>query len=108
MGDETWIGELEKNVDDDSEHLINLSWSIESVSLVIDGGACSTDIKHCQLQASRPRGDSQFLNSNGPLQIGGLYFGKDRLSYLSAKLGLNRHEMPVGVGFVGCMKKLTT
>ena len=52
FGDETWIGELEENVADDREHLVNLRWSNESVSLVIDGGACSNDIKHCQLQVS--------------------------------------------------------
>jgi len=107
FGDETWIGELEKNVADDNEHLVQLRWSNESVSLIIDGGACSNDIRHCQLQASRPGGDSQFLNSNGPLQVGGLYFGEDRLRDLAAKLGLSRHKMPVGTGFAGCMKNLS-
>lgn len=107
FGDETWIGELEKDVADDHEHLVNVKWSNESVSMEIDGGACSNDIRHCQLQASRPGGNSQFLNSNGPLQIGGLYFGEDRLRDLSAKLGLSRHKMPVGTGFAGCIKNLT-
>jgi len=107
FGDETFVGELEKNVADDREHLVNLRWSNDSVSLIIDGGACSNDIRHCQLQGNRPRGNSQFLNSNGPLQIGGLYFGEDRLRDLSAKLGLSRHKMPLGTGFAGCMKNLT-
>jgi len=107
FGDETWIGELEKNVADDREHLVDLKWSNDSVSLVIDGGACSNDIRHCSLQANRPGGNSQYLNSNGPLQIGGLYFGEDRLRDLSAKLGVSRHKMPVGTGFAGCIKNLT-
>ena len=59
------------------------------------------------MQANRPGGNSQFLNSNGPLQIGGLYFGEDRLRDLSAKLGLSRHKMPLGTGFAGCIKNLT-
>ena len=66
------------------------------------------------------------MNSNGPLQVGGLYFGHDRISALAKGkcLGLNSltdpdHvtlfagldvdplKLPDGVGFAGCMKNLT-
>lgn len=86
-------------------------WSNESVSLLLDppevaGIHCSVDIRQCQLQAGRLSGDEQF-NSNGPLQVGGIYFGAERLRDLATSLGLQRHELPLGEGFAGCIKNLT-
>lgn len=64
------------------------------------------------------------MNSNGPLQVGGLYFGHDRiadlakgdkafsasrtlLKYFISGLGKPVEQLPYGVGFAGCMKNLT-
>ena len=58
------------------------------------------------IQASRPRGKAQFFNSNGPLQVGGLYFGADRLRDLAFELGVARETLPVGESFAGCMRDM--
>jgi len=113
LGSQTFEDGLDKGVADDQEHYVIVRWSNESVSLLLDppevpGGLhCATDIRQCQLQSGRPRGNKQFLNSNGPLQVGGLYFGADRLGDLAANLGLQRHELPSGESFAGCIKNLT-
>ena len=82
FGSDVWRGELDKNVNDENEHSVNVRWSNETVLMTIDGGACS-EFRQCNLQAPRPGGRSQYLNSNGPLQVGGLYFGHDRIPDLA-------------------------
>ncbi len=37
------------------EHLVVMTWSNSSVSLILDDGACSPEIRNCQIQVSRPR-----------------------------------------------------
>ena len=46
------------------------------------------------------------MNSNGPLQVGGLYFGKDRLRDLAAELKVARETLPAGDSFAGCLRDL--
>ena len=50
FGSDIWRGELKKNVADDNDHTVEISWSNTTVSMTIDGGACiDTD---CTLQVS--------------------------------------------------------
>ena len=49
FGSDIWRGELKKDVADDNEHIVNIKWSNETVSMTIDGGACS-EFSHCNLQ----------------------------------------------------------
>merc|ERR1719427_2571710 len=100
FGSDIWRGELKKKLDDDNDHTVNIKWSNETVSMTIDGGACS-EFSHCNLQADRPHGRSQFMNSNGPLQVGGLYFGHGRISDLARGLGVDPLKLPDGEGFAG-------
>merc|ERR1719471_437000 len=106
FGSGVWRGELEKNVNDEHEHSVNVRWSNETILMTIDGGACA-DFRQCNLQARRPQGPSQYLNSNGPLQVGGLYFGHDRIQDLANGLGIEKLKLPHGDGFAGCIKNLT-
>ena len=70
LGEQTWLGSLDKDLSDNQEHSILVRWSNESVNLEIDEGACSGNIKQCQLAAEAPQGKgADFLNSNGPLQV---------------------------------------
>ena len=46
------------------------------------------------------------MNSNGPLQVGGLYFGKDRLRDLAAELKVARETLPAGDSFAACLRDL--
>ena len=70
LGEQTWLGALDKNLSDNQEHSILVRWSFESVHLEIDEGACGGNIKQCQLTAQAPQGKSaNYLNSNGPLQV---------------------------------------
>ena len=74
LGEQTWLGSLDKDLSDNQEHSILVRWSNESVNLEIDEGACSGNIKQCQLAAEAPQGKgADFLNSNGPLQVNNEY-----------------------------------
>ena len=88
------------------EHSVEFSWSNSTVNLILDNGDCLPSIGDCQLLASRPRGGAQYMNSNGPLQVGGLYFGKDRLRDLAAELRVARDTLPAGDSFAGCLRDL--
>ena len=70
LGQQTWLGSLDKDLSDNQEHSILVRWSNESVLLEIDEGACGGNIKQCQLAAETPQGKgANFLNSNQPLQV---------------------------------------
>jgi hypothetical protein len=47
------------------------------------------------------------LSIPAPLEVGGLYFGHDRVSDLARGLGIDKLKLPYGDGFAGCMKNLT-
>ena len=49
FGSGVWRGELEKNVNDEHEHSVNVRWSNETILMTIDGGACA-DFRQCNLQ----------------------------------------------------------
>ena len=106
FGSAVWRGELDKNVYDEHEHTVNVMWSNQTIKMTIDDGVC-TDFRQCNLQSRRPQGQSHYMNSNGPLQVGGLYFGHDRVSDLARGLGIDKLKLPYGDGFAGCMKNLT-
>merc|ERR1719342_1618590 len=106
FGSEIWQSTLDKNLHDEQEHSINVRWSNDTIIMTIDGAEC-IDTRQCELRARRPQGPSQFMNSNGPLQVGGLYFGHDRISDLARGLGVDKLKLPAGEGFAGCIKNLT-
>ncbi len=107
FGSDVWRGELDKNVYDEHEHTVKVKWSNQSIEMTIDDGACPEGFRQCNLQSRRPQGRSQYMNSNGPLQVGGLYFGHDRVTDLARGLGIDKLKLPYGDGFAGCMKNLT-
>ena len=60
-----------------------------------------------KLQISTHGAPFRYLNTNGPLHVGGVSFGGDRFREVSDLLGLDRSEMPRGAGFAGCVRNLT-
>jgi len=107
FGSTTQIGVLQKDVSDGEEHSVVMSWTNSSVSLLLDHGECLRNVRDCHLQNPRPPGKSQYFNSNGPLQVGGLYFGSLRLEDVSRSLGLTRDDFPEGRSFGGCLRNLS-
>lgn len=67
------------------------------IELKVDNCAVST----C-LSLTAPQGTNEFLNVNGPMQVGGTL---SNLSYLASKLGWN--HIPSEKGFVGCIRNMS-
>jgi len=99
------IPELDSKIDDDKEHTVSLSWTNQTIRMKITEGCNS--LLGCEIQLSRDRGVQKYLNTNGPLQVGGVYFGHSNLDNLAQLLSLQRHDLPNGKGLIGCIKNLT-
>jgi len=106
FGADTQTGVINKHVNDGEEHHVSFSWTNSSVKVVLDNGECIPNLRDCQVQAGRPKGGFGFLNSNGPLQVGGLYFGRQRLHELASKLGVRREYLPAGRSYGGCIRDM--
>lgn len=54
------------------------------------------------LSLTAPQGNNEFLNVNGPMQVGGTL---SNLVHLSSKLGWD--HTPTEKGFVGCIRNMS-
>ncbi|KAF6207435.1 hypothetical protein GE061_018678 [Apolygus lucorum] len=84
-------------LDDGRSHRIDVIWSKAAIELQVD----NCKLPNC-LSLTPPAGDNEFLNVNGPLQIGGSYVD---FEYLNSHF--NWTYKPTQVGFSGCVKNLT-
>ncbi|CAB0007597.1 unnamed protein product [Nesidiocoris tenuis] len=84
-------------LDDGQSHRIDIIWSKTSIELQVD----NCKLPNC-LSLTLPAGENEFLNVNGPLQVGGSYVDFD---YLNSHY--NWSFKPTQNGFSGCVKNLT-
>lgn len=103
---------LNQRVDDSKDHFLTVRWTNDTVQMELDDKSCSNEIssatrQNCFVQISTHEISHHYINTNGPLHVGGVYFGPSRFDELSTSLKLDRLEMPKGKGFAGCIKNLT-
>jgi len=103
---------LNQRVDDSKDHYLTVRWTNDTVQMELDDRSCSNDIssatrQNCFVQISTHEISHHYINTNGPLQVGGISFGYSRFDELATALKLDRLEMPRGKGFAGCIKNLT-
>ncbi|KAK7571160.1 hypothetical protein V9T40_014764 [Parthenolecanium corni] len=84
-------------VDDNVWHKVEIILSPVNIQLIVDN--CNT--KQC-LFLKPPKGDNQYVNVNGPLQLGGTYMNLKDVS-----LRRNWLFKPTTSGFVGCIQNFT-
>lgn len=111
FGSGTKLLTLEQRVDDNKDHYLAVRWTNDTVQMELDDKTCSNEISsprhNCFIQITTHEGTNHYLNTNGPLHVGGVSFGQGRFQDLADAIGLNRVEMPNGNGFAGCIKNLT-
>ncbi|XP_077285916.1 DE-cadherin isoform X2 [Arctopsyche grandis] len=84
-------------VDDGQSHLIEISFVKTSIEMFVDQCKMSS----C-MNLAAPTGLNEFLNVNGPLQLGGANVNLERLGHL-----YGWKYVPTNAGFVGCISNLT-
>ncbi|XP_014282551.1 DE-cadherin isoform X2 [Halyomorpha halys] len=84
-------------LDDGEQHRIDIIWSRTTIELQVD----NCKLPSC-LSLKLKAGDNEFLNVNGPLQVGGSFVD---FNYLDNHM--NWTHKPSRVGFSGCVKNFT-
>nr|CAD7447516.1 unnamed protein product [Timema bartmani] len=82
---------------DNKPHHIDVIWSKTSIELKVDNCQMSS----C-LALTTPQGPNEFLNVNGPVQLGGT-----TIDLLSLSKLMNWTHVPTSEGFSGCIRNLT-
>ena len=81
-------------IDDDEHHFLVLRWTNDTVQMELDSRSCTNEIEpsknQCFLQITTHDQTHHFLNTNGPLHVGGVSFGQDRFDDIADLLGLAR------------------
>ncbi|XP_049959690.1 DE-cadherin [Schistocerca serialis cubense] len=89
--------EQNQKLTDGKPHFIDILWSKTTIEL---------DVDHCQMSScvsfKAPVPPNEYLNVNGPLQLGGTFTD---LTVIGARL--NWTNLPVMEGFGGCIRNLT-
>lgn len=82
-------------VDDDADHFIVLRWTNDTVQMELDDKTCSNEVSpsknQCFLQVTILDMKKRYLNTNGPLHVGGVSFGDTRFKEIASRLGLSRY-----------------
>jgi len=87
------------NLVDGKAHDLEVSWNQRSVQMRLD--QCKGGQPWCTV-SSGLEGSNEYLNVNGPLQLGGVTADLPKL-----RLALNWESMPTDIGFSGCIQNLT-
>ncbi|XP_018326960.1 DE-cadherin [Agrilus planipennis] len=87
-----------KKLTDGASHTIHILLQPEEILLSVDD--CHQS--NCLKLGAPPNKDTIFLNTNGPLQVGGT---RDDLTEVARVLGWT--QVPSSKGFVGCVRNLT-
>ncbi|XP_076295603.1 DE-cadherin isoform X2 [Lasioglossum baleicum] len=82
---------------DGKSHRIDVYWNKNLIELTVDN--CGTSA--C-MSLTAPQGTNEFLNVNGPMQVGG---SLTNLAQLSSQLKWDHR--PTDKGFVGCVRNMT-
>ena len=81
-------------MDDGVDHYIVLRWTNDTVQMELDDKTCSNEVQpsrnQCFLQVTTHDMRNHYLNTNGPLHVGGVSFGGRRFDQISDLLGLDR------------------
>ncbi|KAI9564703.1 hypothetical protein GHT06_008444 [Daphnia sinensis] len=88
-----------RNLVDGKAHDLEISWNQRSVQMRL--GQCSDGQPYCSASSSLV-GSNEYLNVNGPLQVGGITADLQKL-----QLALNWGSIPTDIGFSGCLQNLT-
>ena len=86
---------LNQRVDDSRDHFLTVRWTNHTVQMDLADKTCSNEISsasrhNCFRQIMIHDSTHHYINTNGPLQVGGVSFGADRFQDLSSALGLDR------------------
>lgn len=87
------------NLVDGKAHDLEVSWNQRSVQMRLD--QCKGGQPWCTVSSGLV-GSNEYLNVNGPLQLGGVTADLPKL-----RLALNWESMPTDIGFSGCIQNLT-
>jgi len=93
------LADASRSLVDGKLHDVEISWNERSLQMRID--QCPGGQSWC-IASSTLIGDHQYLNVNGPLQIGGISADLEKLSSR-----LKWEYTPVGGGFAGCVQNVT-
>lgn len=91
------IEQKQIKISDGESHRIEIIWTNTSIEMKVD----SCNLPSC-LSLSPPIGPNEYLNVNGPLQLGGSFVN---LGMVAATR--NWTHKPLGNGFNGCIRNLT-
>ena len=82
-------------VDDSKDHYLAVRWTNDTVLMELDDKTCSNDVltqrPNCFVQISTHESRNRYLNTNGPLHVGGVSFGGSRFTEVAQQLGLDRY-----------------
>ena len=71
-----------------------LRWTNDTVQMELDDKTCSNEVSpsanQCFLQVTTQGMKNRYLNTNGPLHVGGVSFGSDRFETVATLLRLDR------------------
>jgi hypothetical protein len=78
------------------DHFLVLRWTNDTVQMELDDKTCSNDIastvqNQCFLQITMHDSRHHYLNTNGPLHVGGVSFGPDRFGDVARLVGVDRY-----------------
>ena len=95
FGSEVKLLNLGQRVDDHQDHFLTVRWTNDTVQMELDDKSCSNDIssatrQNCFDQISTHDTRYHYINTNGPLHVGGVSFGRSRFGELASALQLNR------------------
>ncbi|XP_063231568.1 DE-cadherin [Bacillus rossius redtenbacheri] len=93
----TFVEHTDSKLSDGKLHLIEVIWSKTSIELKVDN--CQ---KSSCLALTTPEGPNEYLNVNGPLQVGGATVDLPSLASV-----FRWKHVPVSDGFSGCVRNLT-
>lgn len=88
-----------RNLVDGKAHDLEISWNQRSVQMRL--GQCDDGQPYCSVSSGLV-GSNQYLNVNGPLQVGGTTADLKAL-----RSSLNWELIPTDIGFSGCIQNLT-
>ena len=95
FGDDTRFLNLHQRVDDSKDHYLAIRWTNDTVQMDLDDRSCSNSIsvtthQNCFVQITTHDSTHHYINTNGPLHVGGVSFG-DQIDDLAVALGLDRY-----------------
>ena len=102
------ILELGQEVADNKAHYLVMRWTNDTVQMELE--SCSNEmVRHkCFVQKTTHDSRHRYLNTNGPLQVGGISFSEEHFKAMAGiALGLNSRNLPHTRGFRGCIRNLT-